>query len=270
VALGKAGGEVFKATVSQIDLQGAWLLMPGKPVNDNITCLNSTEDSGINTSINSQSLLMLSTYIGALGDYRPDAAGNGLTWGGNAGRTPAEVSSYIGSMLQFEGVVLPSVDKIQMQNSFEWVRAASQAPAQPQRPLLLLGLAIVVPGVWGLRGGRKRPYGSFISLVLAIFLLAGCVGFGFNMWGTVTSEAQFTQFEYLGGESIPVIGPDSSSDTVPLWRLRGTADYVVDFYVEASTDTVEGESATAVTHCTGTATYNVEAQVFKDIVVNLE
>jgi hypothetical protein len=267
VALGKAGGETFQATVSQIDLQGAWLVIPGEPINDNITCVNNTESDSINITLNSQSLLMLPTYFDMLGDYRPDVAGNGLTWEENTSRTPAEAASYMGSDLHFEGAVLPGVDKIQMQNSFEWVRAISQAPARPQWPPLLFGLAMVVPGVWGLHRGRKRPYASLVSFVLVIFLLAGCAGF--NMWGTVTSDTQFTEVEYLGGEAVPVIGADSLPDAPPLWKLRGTADYTVDFYVEASADT-EDSSATAVSHCSGTATYNVEAQIFKDIVVNLD
>lgn len=271
VALGKAGGEVFRATVSQIDLQGAWLVTPGEPVVDNITCVDSVEGEGLSTSLDANTLLLLPTLVGALGDYRPDPAGNGLTWEVDGGRLPSDIDASVVDTLQFEGAVLPGADKVQMQSAFEWPRTTGRAPSQPGWSLPLLGLAIVVPGVWGWRRGRKRPYGGLISLALALFLLTGCFGLGLDIWGTVSSEATFTEIEYVGGEAIPVVGiSNTTPEAAPLWRLRGTADYTVDFQIAASAAAGEGDAAASTTHCTGMATYNVEALIYKDMIVEIE
>lgn len=65
-------------------------------------------------------------------------------------------------------------------------------------------------------GFWKRPYGSFVSLVLAIFLLVSCAGLGFDVWGTVTSEAQFTEIEYIGSEAVPVVGSNARTTLIRL------------------------------------------------------
>ncbi len=267
VALGKAGGETFQATVSQIDLQGTWLILPGEPVSDNIVCQDASaasESESVTIHASKELPITLPTILSAMGDFRPDATGNGLTWEWNDGRIPGEAAAEVHSLLQFSGAALPTVDKVQVQLETEWQRATSQAPAQPQWPPLILGLAMVVPGVWGWRKG-KNPY-AILPLFLATFLLVGCFGFGLDMWGTVKTDMELTELEYLGGETIPTVGLDSLPTDTPLWKLRGTAVYDVNFYYTA---TDEGQDA-AVATCTGTATYNIEVQIFKDIVLNLD
>ncbi len=267
VALGQAGGETFQAAVSQIDLQGAWIILPSEPVSDNIVCQDASaasESESVTIHANKELPISLPTIIGVMGDFRPDPAGNGLTWEWNNGRIPGEAAAEVHSLLQFSGAALPTVDKVQVQMETEWLRATSQAPAQPQWPPLFLGLAMVVPGVWGWRKGKK-PY-AILPLFLATFLLVGCFGFGFNLWGTVKTDMQFTELEYLGGETIPTVGLESMPTDLPLWKLRGTAVYDVNFNFAAT----EESQDTAVATCTGTATYNVEVQIFKDIVLNLD
>lgn len=269
VALGRSGGETFQATLSQIDLQGTWLILPGEPVSDDIVCQDAAvviEDGSITVNASKELPLRLPTLVSALGDFRPDPAGNGLTWEWNKSRIPAEAAPYTQSVLQFSGAALPVVDKIQVQTELEWMRTTSQAPVQPQRPPLLLGLALVLPGVWGWRRGRKRPYTGLLALFLGVFLLAGCFGVGYDLWGTVKTDMQFTELEHLGGETIPTVGIESMPETPPLWKLRGTAVYDVSFNFAG---TEEGQDA-AVATCTGTATYNVEALIYKDIIVDLE
>ncbi|MCB9421136.1 MAG: hypothetical protein H6667_15145 [Ardenticatenaceae bacterium] len=267
VALGKADGETFQATVSQIDLQGTWLILPGEPVSDNIVCQDASaasESESVTIHASKELPISLPTIIGVMGDFRPDAAGNGLTWEWNDGRIPGDAAAEIHSLLQFSGAALPTVDKVQVQMETEWQRATSQASAQPQWPPLILGLAMVVPGMWSWRKGKK-PY-AILPLFLAVFLLVGCFGFGLDMWGTVKTDMQLTELEYLGGETIPTVGLDSLPTDTPLWKLHGTAVYDVSFYYAA---TEESQDA-AVATCTGTATYNVEVQIFKDIVLNLD
>ncbi|MEJ2746934.1 MAG: hypothetical protein P8183_03315 [Anaerolineae bacterium] len=267
VALGKTGGETFQATVSQIDLQGAWLIIPGEPVSDNIVCQDATaasESESVTIHASKDLPINLPSFVSVIGDFRPDPAGNGLTWEWNDGRIPGEAAAEAHALLQFSGAALPTVDKVQVQMETEWQRATSQASTWPQWPPLLLGLAMVVPGVWGWRKGKK-PY-AILPLFLAAFLLVGCFGFGLDMWGTVKTDMQFTELEYLGGEAIPTVGLESLPTDLPLWKLRGTAVYDVNFYYAAT----EESQDTAVATCTGTATYNVEVQIFKDIVLNLE
>ena len=143
---------------------------------------------------------------------------------------------------------------------------ADQASVRPDWPPLLLGAAAIVPGALALRQGRRRPNLAIIGLVLAIFLLVGCFGLGFEFWGTIGSEARFTELEFLDGDAVPVVGTDGLPADTPQWHMRGLADYTVDIRFGATDD----EGNEAVIHCSGTATYNVEAQIFKDIAVNLE
>jgi len=107
---------------------------------------------------------------------------------------------------------------------------------------------------------------TLLSLLLTMVLLAGCFGMSADFWGTVDMNASFTQLEYLGGETVPVVGLEAPPSETPLWKLRGTADYTLDNHFTVFD---EGDVAAAV-HCTGTAKYNVEAQIFKDIVLDLE
>ena len=55
-----------------------------------------------------------------------------------------------------------------------------------------------------------------------------------------------------------------------MWKLSGTADYDVDFTVVANVSENEDEAVDITTHCTGVATYQVEALIFKDVVISLE
>jgi hypothetical protein len=273
VALGRSGGETFNATLSRVDLQGAWLIIPGQQVGGDIACLN---DNGLDdTGTDKYGLVSFPSMAAALGDFRPDAAGDGLTWTWNRDRLPAELAASGGSRLQFEGAALAGVDQIQVQGEFQWLRATSRAPSQLSWTPLFVGVVVVAPGIWGWRRRLLRPYAGLLGLFLGILLLTGCEGVGFDFWGGVGFDAHFTRMEYLGGQVVPVVSGDAFPDVLPLWKLNGTAEYDVDFYVQITgQEQVEGSDemvqVTSTTHCTGKTTYEVEARIFEDVIIASE
>ena len=84
-------------------------------------------------------------------------------------------------------------------------------------------------------------------------LVPGCFPAGGLFWlwckyvGTVKTDMQFTEVESLLTDQL-------------LWKLRGTAVYDVNFYYAATEESQDAAASTG----TGTAAYNVEAQIFKD------
>lgn len=272
VALSKTGEQQFKARLQLVELQGAWLLSPKELISGSITCL--TEDGKPDEEMNPAALPMFLTFVGLMGDFKPDNGALGYTWNWNMNRVNEEIAPYIGSALLFNGAAALAADDIRAQLGFEWVKQEGKAP--PAWPALALGTILALP-VLGAIGHRKRPYLSLLGLTVALLLLVGCVGIGLNFWGHINANLSLTKAEYIGGEGVPIIGgPDdfSNQDAQPVWKLWGTADYEVDFTFafDATTSDSAGNQVkqSAITHCTGTPRYNVELWIFEDLVLNLE
>lgn len=181
VALSKTGDQQFKARLQLVDLQGAWLLSPKEIVSGSITCLN--EEGKPDEEMDPTALPMILTLVGAMGDFKPDNGGIGYTWDWNMKRVNAEIAPYIGSALLFNGATTLATEAVQAQAGFEWVKQGQETSALPWSRWAL-GAGVVVPVLLvGAMGRRKRPYLGLGGVMLAFLLLAGCAGFGLNLWG---------------------------------------------------------------------------------------
>jgi len=252
----ETGDKLFRARLTQPDLQGVWFFATPKQISNNIVCEDASTKNG-SANMDPEIIPRLVSLGSVLGDFRPDAAGAGLTWEINENRLPPD---FYKSGITFTGAVLPGPEDVKVQTSFVW--EATDQSRVPPNGLSLVAVAMVsfIPGVWTLRS-RRRPYFSFLGLGLAIVLLTGCVGL--NMWGHSSADMTFTQMEYVGGEAVPVLNSAEAPPGDPIWILRGTAVFDGQFSTE-----VTGEDTTSITSCTGTATYEVVAYIFKDVVIN--
>lgn len=274
VALSKTGDQQFKARLQLIDLQGAWLLNPKELVSGSITCLR--EDGKPDEKVDPTALPTLLTYVSAMGDFKPESSGLSYTWDWNMKRVDDQFAPYAGSVLLFNGAATLAPENVQAQLRFEWVKQETESTYPWQRWALGAGLAVPVL-LLGAIGSRKRPYLGLGGVMLALLLLAGCVGLGFDLWGTVAANLSLTKAEYIGGEGMPlfdVADDPSAVDVQPVWKLFGTADYDIDFWLESEATTTDsaGNEVTQsnFTHCTGTPRYNVELWIFRDIALNSE
>ncbi len=266
VAMGKAGGELFQAEIHQIDLSGAWVFYPKERVGGDISCVSDSEGS----QLNSEQLLMFLSFGSLMGDFKQEASG-GYSWSLTPERLSEDVAAVAGTLITFEGAALQTAEDLKLQAQFEWQNLDTRAPA-PARTgwLSMLGVvAMVLPGTVGWRYRRKFPAAGISGLLLSVILLAGCSA-ALSIYGTIGADMTFTSLEYVGNEATATIVSENLPEDQPMWKLSGTADYTVDFTTEATVFTIDGQDEKSETHCTGTATYKVDARVYKDVAMSLE
>ena len=265
VAMGQGGPQTLRAEIRPVDLSGAWLFAPGDMVSDNISCVAENPSDAMTITTDEEALLNLLVLGSVLGDFGPDPAGHGLTWDWNYERMPAEAAQFAESVLFYDGAVLPGPNDIQTQLLLELRSPSSRAPAWPP---LLLGAVLFLPGAWVARR-RKQPRLALATVGLALLLLTGCLGMGLDMNGTIGANVVFSELTYAGGDGVPEISTEGSTDATPVWTLSGTADYTMDFVV-SSTLEENGVQSVVSSRCSGTATYRLTARVYKDMVLNLD
>ena len=292
VAMGRQGGERFRARVELIDLSGVWVLS-GVPISNDITCSEEIADEGVRMGLDAESTAAFGVGIVALGspfgDYAPDAAGTRLTWGTREGRAPEELA---GASQVYEGSVLIKTDAVQLEveSTFDLIGEEQGRPVEPARargtggpsPLLVLGglapLAVVS------RRARAKGQRGMLRLIVAMvvigaatLLMAGC--FGIDIYGTGTGKMAFKELAFVGGEDTAtltvgteaLVGGGVEPGTEPLWVLRGgEGTFQVDLTTVAVTHNEEGDELRSTRRCSGPVVYDMEAAIFKDVVLRLE
>jgi len=267
VALGINGGEVFKARVQPLQLEGAWVVMPsGEKTGGTMTCTGDTEDME-----NPDATATLMAYILAIasgtGDMQIDATGRSLDWAEIPSRVPAEFKE---GNLTFNATALLAGDAIQYQAMVNAPKSESSLP--PVVPIAAAG--VFLPLVWLARKHLNPRNLRVLTNVLAIGFLVlvstGC--FGMGMYGSANLDAKFQKIEYVGGQDAGTMvfsedfaGPQGK----PMWKLTGSGTYAVNFTIEVTTTDMDGKDTTETTVCTGSVTYPVMAYVYKDFAVQI-
>jgi hypothetical protein len=179
VALGRNESNTFKATVRIVDLQGDWVLIPGKTIRNAVVC---TPDGGSPTSNTSGTP---DAFLAATGVYEWDGP-NTLIFTMDPSTLPPE---YTTVPFELEGSVVIGPDNIQGRQ-----RLAIDSPAVSDAHPATAALAFPLIGalVWS---SRRRIVLSLVMLLLGA-LLAGCVGIGIT--GSIETGYTLTKLEYIG------------------------------------------------------------------------
>lgn len=283
VALGRAGGEHFRARVGMVDLSGAWVLYPDELVSNSITCTGDGE-----ADMEEATAELAATMIGfgsALGDHLPEEEGNGLTWH----RAPGRVTGELGDMkFSYASRAVLGTDRVDVTGRFHIPRPSTEGPGRRTAGVegwalmatLALGGAVPLvvwaryPGWPPDRGRGRCPRRRWrivllvTAAVVAALFLTGC--FGLIFYGDATGDVTFRSLEYVGGESTAVLNMEEDEPAgEPIWRLRdGRGTFDVELTVEVFTED-EGKEEKTTDRCRGTAVYEMEGAIYKDAVVDL-
>ena len=267
VAMGINGGEVFKAHVEPLSLEGAWVVMTtGAKSAGAMQC--SKDSGGVdNPDGTAQIMAYFISIAGGTGDMKADPTGRNLDWSEIASRVPAQFNE---ANVTFKASTLLAGEAIQYQASIDLPRSETSSSVPPSIPI---AAAITLPVIWF---GRKRLTTKVVRLWLNVFVIVfivlvstGC--FGIGLYGSAAVDAKFKKIEYIGWEDTGVL---TVSDKIsglpqgkPIWKLTGTGTYDVTFNIETTVTDVNGADTTETETCTGVVTYPVSAFIYKDFQV---
>jgi hypothetical protein len=267
VAMGINGGEIFKARVQPLSLEGAWVVATsGAKTAGTMTCSGGAGEVD-NPDGTAQLMAYVTAIMSGMGDMKADPTGRSLDWSEVAGRVPAQLSE---EKVTFKATALLSGDAIQYQASVDVPKADSSSSLPPTVPI---AAAVSLPAIWL---GRKRLNIRTMRVLVNVFVIAfvvlastGC--FGLGMYGSSTVDAKFQKIEYVGGEDTGVLTVSNEASGLPqgkpLWKLTGSGTYDVSFSFESTTTDANGVETTDTNTCTGAVTFPVTAFVYKDFQV---
>ncbi len=244
VALGRNESNTFKATVRIVDLQGDWVLIPGKTIRNAVVC---TPDGGSPTSDTSGTP---DAFLAAMGVYEWDGP-NKLIFKMDPSTLPPE---YTTVPFELEGSVVIGPDNIRGRQ-----RLAIHDPAVSGAHPATVALAFPLFGalVWS---SRRRIVLALV-LLLTGALLAGCVGIGIT--GSVETDYTLTKLEYIGKGDV---------QGEPIWRISGgTATTSVDLTIttQVADPFSDKPPEEQVMQCKGQVETEMVIEIYKDGVFTL-
>ena len=264
LAVGRAGGEVFQARVSLADPQGAWLLVPRKLVRNALTCTSS--DPNNRDQLPPELVPTVLTVVGALGDYRPLGDGTTLGWVLNPARLPKGQDP---AALLLDSKVTLGPRDVRMRAALDIPRKATTLPGAFAAGPMAAAVAAAPAAYVGWR--RRRRWPALLAVLLLMASAAGLLSGCAEVYGKVSTDATLTRMEYVGSDTIAVLSSNLTKglpSAPPLWQITGTAAYQADLtFAMDPTSIFGGTGAKSTTTCRGTLEYEVEALVYKDIIV---
>jgi len=266
VAVGKTGGEVFKAKITPIDLSGVWAFQPGKILSNNVTC--TADDPEDAASFNTQALPNLGTLFFVFGDFS-EIQEMAYTWTLDPSRQWED--------MDLSQIILDA--EAEVREKGVWAHTHVEVPKESSgsvpRPrtggqgLLLLGGAAASLVLIRRRSKEGALPLNLASLLVVASLLAACSGY-FGMWGVLDTTADFTRVEYQGQTGTVVleqsmVSSDNPTATVPaIWKLSGTASTSGNWNAVVGAVDMNGEQESGVA-CTGSIDYEVNVYIMEDV-----
>jgi hypothetical protein len=242
VALGRNESNTFKATVRIVDLQGDWVLIPGKMIRNAVVC---TPDGGSPTSDTSGTP---DAFLAATGVYEWDGP-NKLIFTMDPSTLPPE---YTTVPFELEGSVVIGPDNIRGRQ-----RLAIDSPAVSDAHPATAALAFPLIGalVWS---SRRRIVLALVLLLLGA-LLAGCVGIGIT--GSAETNYKLTKIEYIGKGDVK---------GEPIWRISGgTSTTSIDLTAQVADPFSDKPPEEQVMQCKGQVETEMVIEIYKDGVFTL-
>ncbi|MBN1373616.1 MAG: hypothetical protein JW987_16885 [Anaerolineaceae bacterium] len=267
VAVGENGGEVFKAKVQPLSLEGAWVMMiSGEKTAGGMTC---SGDEMEDPNASAQLMAYVMTVMSGTGDMTADSTGRNLDWAQVPARVPPEVTQ---DQVTFQATALLSGGEIKYQAAVDIPKDDSSSSLPPGLPLA--GVIAGLPVLWWLRRHftprNLRIFSNFLVITVIALISTGC--FGINMYGNATLDAKMTKIEYQGGENTGVLVFDeglSEPQGKPIWKLSGSGTFDVNFTTEVTSTDQDGNESTEANICTGSVTYPVTIYVYKDVSISI-
>jgi hypothetical protein len=270
VALGENGGEVFKAHVLPLDLQGAWVVtVSGLKTGGAMTC---NVVSGDIPEPNNTALIMayINTIASGTGDMKADPTGRSLDWNEVASRVPAKLKE---ANITYKATALLAGDAIKFQASVDLPRGDKKSSLPPTLPAAAAGVSLPVLWLVRKRLNLRNMRVAANLLVIAFLALVSTGCFGFGMYGTATVDAKFQKIEYIGGQdtgSLVVSQEFKGAPTgKPIWKMTGSGSFDVTFNIETTITDSNGQDKTEIDTCTGQVTYPLVGYIYKDFNVQL-
>jgi len=269
VALGINGGEVFKARVEPLSLEGAWAVVTtGGKTGGGLTCSGgAAEDENPDGGAELMALIMY--MMSGTGDMLTDPTGQSLDWNQVSSRVPPAITE---ANLTFQATALIAGDGVKYQAKVDIPRSESESSLPPAAAPLATAALLPLAWLWRKRIDLRWVRVSTNLLVIAFLVLVStaCV----NIYGDSSLDATFTRVEYVGGEDTGVImfSDDANSVTPqgnPLWRLTGSGTYDVSIKIETPATDEKGQNTTNIETCSGKITFPIAAYIYKDMVVNI-
>jgi len=267
VALGESGGEVFKAKVQPLSMEGAWVMMvSGAKTGGSMSCSGEGMDD---PDASAQLMAYIITLMSGTGDMTVDPTGRNLDWAQIPARVPGEVTE---SEITFQATALLAGSEIKYQASVDIPRGENSSSLPPAFPIA--GVIAALPVLWMLRKHftprNLRIFSNLLVITVIALVSTGC--FGMNMYGNATLDAKMTKIEYQGGEDTGTLvfgeGMPAPQGT-PIWKLSGPGTFNVNFTIEVTVVDQDGNESTEANVCTGSVTYPVTIYVYKDVSISI-
>jgi hypothetical protein len=228
VAVGKQGGEVFKAHLGLVDLSGVWFLK----FPDFVGVIPQSLSCAGPLLTNDSFAMFYITMQNVTGRYVADTSADGLTWIEDASLLNALADQFSAGGLDPSGLNLEQMN----------------------------GMVTINPG-------EIKMQSSSILAEEPLSSIDGSSGDKFTSIqdpGTYGLDSTFTSLEYLGGDGMFTY-PTMASD-VPLWRLSGGQAVITVNMTEIIYTFSEGvlESQNRYT-CQGTITSALEVLIFNGL-----
>lgn len=260
-AMGKEGEKQFKAVIKPVDLTGVWVIEPESVVSNNVQCSKPAEEG--ESSNPGMMGVILTKIVGAMGDMKPGPTGTEYTWALNSSRLLPDSDSsdftYTASVKQVQSVFRYQGD----------INVPRKSESSIPSPLGITVAGVVcLPVLWW---GSRHARGKLTLIVCGIVLVLGLAGcFSLMIYGQVGVQIDYDKMEYFGGEETGVVSFANQGSTTPLWKLSGLATYNINLTFETSTEDMEGNEQIEKDVCSGTATFRVVTNVYKDVTIQTE
>jgi len=268
VALGEAGGEVFRAKVTPADFSGVWAFKPGKILVNNVTC-TTTAESG-ESGLDFEGLLSFGSMLPIFGDFAQEG-GTELRWTLDPTRLLEEMD-----LTKVVYQVEANLDNqgLHAHNYLEIPQDTSGFGSQPhtgwQAVLILAGAVVTLVLLRRISRKSALPI-SLTGLAAVALLLAACSAY-IELFGTIDTKVDFQKIEYQG--NMETIQWNAGEEQTPTgtWLLSGVATSTLDFTALSGSTFTNGDLSTEkqdnVDHCAGTVQYEMTVNVLQDVEID--
>lgn len=265
VAYSKTDGQTFSAQIEPVDLEGAWVIVPGDLISNTITCTDTDPNSTSDPDGMAQFGAGFFGMFNAMGDMNEDSSELKYDWSLVSSRAPSELSDL---KYTFTSTAAVEQKGVHLEGELNMPRPAESSSTLPENPAAVgLTLAFIVPtaGVSLIPfKNKKRKWLLLAVMLLAMAaLLSGCIGIA--IYGDIKADVMITKMEYTAGEDTATYTIGGDATGTPIWTIKeGTGTFPIDMFIEASSDDTNGNTTTSVTECSGTATFSIKGGIYKD------
>lgn len=265
VAFSKTGGQTFSAKIEPVDMEGAWVIVPGNLISNTITCSGGDSDSETDIEGIARFGAGFFTLFNAMGDMTEEKDALAYDWGLVSTRSPAELADF---KYTFASTAIVEPKQIHLQGDLNMPKPETSSSSIPENPAAVgLTLAFIVPAagvsLYPFKNKKHKWFLLAVILLLMATLLSGCIGFA--LYGDIKGDVIITKMEYTAGEDTASYSFGGAATGTPIWTIKeGTGTFPVDIFIEASSDDANGNTTTSTEECTGTATFAITGGIYKD------